>query len=71
MLDLPKLAREVYGTEFNTENEIKFKKMILDLILEDKKLRSKCDKLQHEYNNLYLLTTDSLMDTYNQEFELH
>ena len=70
MIDLPKLAKEVYNTEAQTETEIKFKKIILDLIIELKSCRFKCGKLQNEYNNLYILTTDRLMEQYNQEFDL-
>ena len=71
MIDLPKIAKEVYNTEAFTETEIKFKKIILDLIIELKSCKFKCNKLQHEYNNLHTLTMDKLMENYNQEFDLY
>lgn len=71
MIDLPKLAKEVYDIEALTETEIKFKKIILDLIIELKSCKFKCNKLQHEYNNLYILTMNRLMEPYNQELDLY
>ena len=71
MIDLPKLAKEVYDIEALTETEIKFKKIILDLIIELKSCKLKCNKLQHEYNNLYILTMNRLMEPYNQELDLY
>ena len=71
MIDLPKLAKEVYDIEALTETEIKVKKIILDLIIELKSCKFKCNKLQHEYNNLYILTMNRLMEPYNQELDLY